>query len=368
MIYFDNNATTPLRPCVIDKMNTVMQEVGNASSVHGAGRRARSHIETARRQVATLIGCIPENVIFTSGGTESLVTVLSAYKDAPILTSTTEHPAITHNSKQAIRIPVDKNGAIDLATLEKHLKEDAPKLICSILLNNETGVIQKDVAVISDLAHKYGALHLVDAVQAPGKMHIDWKSIGADFMALSAHKLGGPQGVGALIKATGVDLPKIMYGGTQERRQRAGTENVAGIAGFGEAARETLETAKDTARIKELHDQLEAFLEQSSPHVKIWGKNGNRAPNTTLLTLEGAPSETLIMILDLSGIAAGAGSACSSGTMRSSHVLKAMGASDAEASSTLRLSLGWANTADDIEKFKPAWLDLLDKIGHKLSS
>lgn len=365
MTYLDNNATAALRPAALEKMTHVLSHVGNPSSTHTHGRAMRKYIEDSRAQVAMLAGCPPEHVIFTSGGTESIACVLCHFKDVTILTSAIEHKAVLENSKDAIRIPVDENGVIDLAKAEHLIKKHTPKLLSIIYASNETGVIQP-VHELTKMAHDNGALIHIDAIQAAGKIPIDFATIGADYMSLAAHKIGGPQGVGALIKAAGRPLPRLICGGSQERHQRAGTENVAGIAGFGAAAQECLESMKQGKTIEVLRDDAESFMRGTSNAVHIWGENAKRVPNTTMLSLLGIPSETLVMIMDLNGIAIGSGAACSSGTVKPSHVLMAMGASAEEATCCMRLSLGWQTTPEDIEKFKTSWLDLIKKIGHKI--
>lgn len=365
MIYLDNNATAPLRPSALDKMTEALSAVGNPSSTHSCGRKMRKFIEDARADVAMLAGCAPEHVIFTSGGTEAIACVLCHFKGDTILTSTIEHKAVIENSKDAIRIPTDEHGIIDLEEARHMLQKHKPKLLSVIYASNETGVIQP-VMELTKLAHEYDALIHIDAIQAAGKIPLSFETIGADYMTLAAHKIGGPQGTGALIKAAGRPLPRLICGGSQERHQRAGTENVAGIAGFGAAARECMMNMKQCKTIETMRDELEGFIRSSSNAVKIWGEQAKRVPNTIMLSLAGIPSETLVMIMDLNGVAVGSGAACSSGTVKPSHVLIAMGASEEEASCCMRISLGWQTSDDDIEKFKAAWLDLIKKIGHKI--
>jgi cysteine desulfurase len=365
MIYLDNNATAPLRPSALEKMSEALGAVGNPSSTHSCGRKMRKYIEDARADVAMLAGCAPEHVIFTSGGTEAIACILCHFNGEIILTSSIEHKAVLENSKDAIRIPTDANGIIDLDEAEHLIKKHNPKLISAIYASNETGVIQP-IIELTKLAHEHDALIHIDAIQAAGKIPLSFETSGADYMSLAAHKIGGPQGTGALIKAAGRPLPRLICGGTQERHQRAGTENVAGIAGFGAAARECLETMKQCKVIESMRDELETFIRSSSNSVRIWGEQAKRVPNTIMLSLNGVPSETLVMIMDLNGVAVGSGAACSSGTVKPSHVLMSMGASEEEATCCMRVSLGWKTSEEDIQKFKDAWLDLIKKIGHKI--
>lgn len=367
MVYLDHNATTAIRPVAIERMQEAMACVGNPSSTHGHGRKMRKFVEDARGDIAMLCGCEPEHVIFTSGGTESIAMVMCHFKQDGVLISAIEHSAAIENAPHAPRIPVSEDGVIDVQAAENLIKAHQPKLISVIYANNETGVIQP-VRELVQLAHAHDALVHVDAVQAAGKIPLDFKTLGADYMSLAAHKIGGPQGVGALIKAPSRPVPRLICGGTQERHQRAGTENVAGIAGFGVAAKLCLEKMGRMKELEVLRDDMEAFIRSSHNAVHIWGEKARRVGNTSMVSIPGVSSETLVMIMDLNGVAVSSGSACSSGTVKPSHVLLAMGANEEDATCCMRISLGWPTTAEDIQKFKDSWLDMMSKIGHKIKS
>ncbi len=367
MAYFDNNATAPLKDTAYERMVNILKETGNASAVHTNGRAMRKHIEDARAEVAVLIGCEPEDIIFTSGGTESIVTAMSLFRGEPTVISSIEHSAVYANAPDAPQIPVSADGVMDVAAAESIIKQHRPKMISIIMASNETGVIQP-VRAIADIAHAHDCLVHVDAVQSAGKIPIIWDEVGADYMSISAHKIGGPQGIGALIKAAGKPVPKLMTGGSQERRQRGGTENVAGIAGFGAAAIKTHKDMHHLEATRAMRDEIEAHILSTSNTVKIWGRGAARVPNTIMLTLAGVPSETQVMIMDLCGVAVGSGAACSSGSMKPSRVLMAMGCPEEEAKCCMRVSLGWANTAEDVAAFKTAWSDMISKLRHKMQS
>lgn len=367
MVYMDNNATAMMRPAATQRMVDAMQYVGNASSAHSHGRKMRKYIEDARAEIALLCGCDPEHVIFTSGGTEAIAMVLCHFKSEGVLISAIEHNAALENAKDAPKIPVDENGVIDLAQCSDLLKKHRPKLLSVIYASNETGVIQP-VKELVELAHQHDCLIHIDAVQAAGKIPLSFNTLGADYMSIAAHKIGGPQGVGALIKAAGRPVPRLICGGSQERHQRAGTENVAGIAGFGAAAHDALMNFSKMAELEQMRDDIEDFIRKSHNAIHIWGGNVKRIGNTIMLTVPAVASETLVMIMDLNGVAVGSGAACSSGTVKPSHVLVAMGACEENAKCCMRISLGWQTTAEDIQKFKEAWLDMMAKIGHKIAS
>lgn len=356
-VYLDYNATTPIRPEVIALVCDVMGVVGNASSVHGFGRTARRHVEEAREQVALLAGTQANQVVFTSGATESNNAVLKQFQGRRVLVSAIEHPAVRTVLEDAEMIPVTRAGVIDLAALEKMLETGAPPALISVMMvNNETGVIQPvaDIARMAKARHKDVFIH-TDAVQAAGRIKIDFPALNVDYMSLSAHKMGGPQGVGALISAPGAPVAKLLHGGGQEKRMRAGTENVAGIAGFGLAAAMAAEGIADYARLVPWRDRLEAEIAAIAPETKVFGKGAPRVANTSALCIPGFPAETQLLSLDLEGIAVSSGSACSSGTFRPSPILLAMGASETEASSTLRVSMGWNTEEADIGRFIAGW-------------
>lgn len=358
-IYLDYNATARIHPEVIDLVTRVMGEVGNPLSVHNSGRHARKYVEDARTQVAALCNIAPEQVIFTSGATESINTILSGFRDKRVLISAIEHPAVMASAPHAEQIPVTPDGVVDMDAYKDMLK-NPPALVAAMLVNSETGVIQP-IAEMAQLAHEKGALFFTDAVQAAGRIDISLNKLGADFMALSAHKMAGPQGVGAIITKEGLDLPKFMLGGGQEKNCRAGTHNTAGIAGMGLAAELAQKNMPTYGTIQNLRDGMEQQIRQISNQAIIYGENAPRVGNTTNVGLPGVPAQTQMMALDLDGVAVSSGSACSSGAFKASHVLTAMGANDDAAKSALRISLGWATTQADIDRFLESWSKIVER-------
>jgi cysteine desulfurase len=361
-VYMDYNATAPLRPEAAAAVAETMELTGNASSVHGFGRRLRGRIEDAREAVAALAGARPEDVIFTSGGTESNNLALRGSGRERILVSTGEHDSVLRAVPEAEPIPLKRDGRVALSRLAVMLADDPrPALVSVMLANNETGVIQP-VREVAALAREFGALVHCDAAQAAGKISVDMGALDVDFLSLSAHKLGGPQGVGALVAAEGVALVPLILGGGQERRRRAGTENAAGIAGFGAAAEAAGRGLDDFARLATLRDGLEAKLTDLAPETEVFGVAAPRLANTTCFAVPGMRAETQVMALDLAGVAVSAGSACSSGKVTPSHVLRAMGYGEAAAASAIRVSLGWESGLEDIERFLDAWGGLYSRI------
>lgn len=355
-VYLDYNASAPLCPEAKQAMIAAMDVSGNPSSVHASGRAARKIVDHARRTIAELVGGDSERIIFTSGGTEANNLALNGLEDVTVFTSAIEHPSVIEGRHDAKRIPVDGNGVIDLDALEAMLKEASDagqKVLVSVMLaNNETGVIQP-VAKVGLLAREYGAKVHCDAVQALGRMPVDMGRLLVDMVSISAHKIGGPKGIGALAIAPGVMLVPQIRGGGQEKYRRGGTENVPGIAGFDAAAqRAEVEMAKMT-KVAEMRDRLETELASEAPELLIAGKGTERLVNTSCLILPGMPGETQVMALDLAGVAISSGSACSSGKVRESHVLKEMGVSDA--GSAIRVSLGLETTDEDIDTFIRVW-------------
>ena len=360
-VYLDYNATAPIHPEVLSLVTQIMGEVGNASSVHGYGQRARKYVEKARGQVAQLCAVTPEEVIFTSGATESINTVLSGYRDKRVLISTIEHPAVIAAAPHAEKIPVTVDGLVDMSAYKAMLSNGEPPALVSIMLiNSETGVIQP-IKELAKMAHDAGAMFHTDAVQGAGRIDILLDALGVDYMSLSAHKMAGPQGVGALITAKGLDFTKFMLGGGQEKNCRAGTHNTAGIAGMGLAAQIALAQIPQYKEIQKLRDEMEAKIHQISNHLTIYGENAPRVGNTCNVGLKGVPAQTQMMALDLDGIAVSSGSACSSGSFKPSHVLTAMGASEEDAKSALRISLGWATTSADIDAFLESWKKIIER-------
>ncbi|AMJ60251.1 cysteine desulfurase family protein [Bosea sp. PAMC 26642] len=382
--YLDHNATAPVRPAVGEAMARAMAMPGNPSSVHGEGRAARGAIEQARAQVAGLVGAKAANVVFTSGGTEANATVLSpglmdcgggsACVRVPaslLLHGATEHPCVRDGhrfaSGAAEAIPVDADGLADLDWIEARLQRlvadnpGARVLISLHLANNETGVIQP-IAAVSALAKRFGALVHSDAVQAAGKIAIDIEALGVDVLTLSAHKLGGPKGVGAIVFRTGaLELSdKLLRGGGQERGWRAGTENLPGIVGCGIAAELAgVALASEALRLAGLRDRLEAGLLELAPDTAIFGRRAARLPNTSAFATPGIRAETALIMLDLAGVALSSGSACSSGKVKRSHVLDAMGVDPAMSAGALRASLGWTTCEAEISQFLAAYAKAL---------
>lgn len=353
--YLDYNATTPLLPQVEAAVRESLAVFGNPSSVHGSGRRARALVEDAREQLAAQTGASTAEIIFTSGGTEANALALKGSGCASMIVAGIEHASVLASAPGAIVISANAQGVVDLNALEDALKAaPRPALVAVMLANNETGVVQPIDQVVA-LAKTYGALVHCDAVQALGKVPVDF-SMGVDSMSLSAHKIGGLKGVGALIYRG--DLNAQIAGGGQERRRRAGTENVVGIVGFGAAAREVPRLLADMPRIGGLRDDLEAKVRGAAPQAKIYGENAPRLANTSCFSLANVSSETQVMRLDLAGVAISAGSACSSGKIAPSHVLLAMGVNPAEAKTAIRVSLGWTTTEADVARFIEAWRPL----------
>ena len=351
--YLDHNATTPLRQSAMAAMNAALSEVGNPSSIHSFGRSARKHVEDARKKIADTLNVSSGQVFFNSGATEGNNTILKGFSGKRILVSATEHPSVIDAGVTCDLIPVYPSGLVDIDAFQKMVTDNPPALVSVMLVNNETGVVQP-VAEISKIAKSVGALVHCDAVQAYGRIAFTRESLGVDFLTLSSHKIGGPQGVGAVIVSAGTTLPKLLEGGGQERRSRAGTENTAGIAGFGVAAVEAVAGIPDFQNLETFRQQIETEISKS-PRVKIYGQDAPRVANTICCTIDGITSDTLLMAFDIEGIAISSGSACSSGTVKMSHVLKAMGLDEKKNAASLRISLGYTTTTQDIEQFIKVW-------------
>ena len=358
MVYLDHNATSPLKPAVGLAMMEAMGRVGNPSSSHRFGRTARKHIEDAREKVAALVGAKPSQVVFTSGGTEANNMALKQGGEN-VLTSCIEHASVLACAPDAPHFQVTGSGVVDLTAASDLFRATrAPSLVALMLVNNETGVIQP-VAEIARLAKASGHRVHTDAVQAAGRLPLDFIALGVESLSLSAHKIGGPQGVGALIVAENARLDPLLRGGGQEMNRRAGTENVAGIVGFGVAAQLAADDLLEGPQIRRWRDELQQTLMSiAGDDAVVFGKDAERVSNTLCLAMRGVSSETQIMALDLAGIAASAGAACSSGKIKTSHVLRAMGYDDSVAGSALRLSLGWDTEAGDVVRCIKAWRDL----------
>lgn len=375
--YLDHNATSPLRPEAVAAVLRALEEGGNASSVHAEGRRARARIETARDAVAALSGVSARGVVFTSGGSEANALALSpdvtfagGRRPTRLLVGAIEHPCVLEGHRFAPdaveRVPVLSTGVIDLAALAARATALAATgevpLLALQAANNETGTIQP-VAEAAALIHAVGGVLHCDAVQAPGKIAVSLAEWGADSAAFSAHKIGGPQGIGALVLADPATAlgARMLRGGGQERGARAGTENGPGIAGFGAAARAVLGgLAEETQRIEALRADLEAGIVAAAPEAVLFGAGEARLPNTTLFALPGLPAETALIAFDLAGVALSSGSACSSGKVKPSHVLDAMGVAPEIARGALRVSLGWNNSKADVICFLGALAKVRD--------
>ena len=371
-VYFDWNATAPLRPEARAAMLAALDAPQNASSVHAEGRTARGIVEEARRKVAALAGAEPSNVIFTSGATEANMLALTpALGGVPrrerLFVSAIEHPSVRSGGRFAAdaieEVSVTATGVIDLDALKQTLTRFEHPLVSVMLANNETGVVQP-IRAVAELVHAAGGILHVDAVQGAGRMPVDMAALGADLLSLSSHKIGGPQGAGALIRRTGLSPEPLIKGGGQERGFRAGTENVAAIAGFGaaaEAAANSLTT--EPARVAALRDRLESELRSTTPDLVIFAAGIGRLPNTSLVAVPGTKAETALIAFDLKGIALSSGSACSSGKVQPSHVLAAMGVEPALARAALRISLGWETIETDLDLCLNAWKQVVSSLG-----
>lgn len=363
-IYLDWNATTPLRPEARAAMSAAFDVHGNPSSVHAEGRAARMLVEDARAAIGEGLGVHPRNVVFTSGGTEANALALSPGLAGPegtperLIVSAIEHPSVISGGpagRAPELAPVTADGIVDLNALAEMLSQGARSLVSVMLANNETGAIQP-ISEVARLVHEAGGLLHVDAVQAFGKIDFNISDLGADLVSVSAHKLGGPKGIGALVIRDERIVPNaILRGGGQERGRRGGTENVIGIAGFGAAARAALSAmADDAPRIAALRDRLERALKQH-PGTEIIAGRTARLPNTAMVALMGLKAETTVIGFDLAGIAISAGSACASGKVHASHALVAMGLPPELGQSALRFSLGWTTREDEIDAAVEVW-------------
>lgn len=372
--YLDYNATAPLRPEARAAILEALAAPANPSSVHRFGRAARALASRARGQVAALVGAEPKRVVFTSGGTEAnnLAFRLAIRQGGvkALVVSAIEHDSVLRPARLLAaelglplrEVPAGPDGVVPPGAIAAALAElPRPALVALMLANNETGAIQP-VADVTRLAHEAGALVLCDAVQAAGKMPVDLAALACDFLTLSAHKLGGPTGVGALVLRDDWTPAPLLAGGGQELGMRAGTENLSGIAGFGAAAEAArLALPLEGPRLATLRDRLQGLMLAVSPAALVHAGGAARLPNTLCIGLPGLPAETQVMALDLAGVAVSAGSACSSGKVTPSHVLTAMGLPEAAAREALRFSLGWASTADDVERAAAAWIALANR-------
>ncbi len=357
-IYLDYNATSPLLPLVKQRMNELEGLPLNASSVHNHGRQAKQILENSRGTIANFISAWADEVIFTANGTEANNMALKGIPNRILMVGNTEHSSIHEigkNTQNAILLPVLNNGLLDMNALEMHLKQHKGNVLVSVMLvNNETGVIQP-IREIATLVHQYNGLMHCDAVQAIGKLQFDFTTLGVDMLTIAAHKVGGPVGVGALIIKNSVQLNPFMQGGGQEKRRRAGTENIAAIAGFATL----LDNLPNLSFLLSYRQRLETEMKQISPSSIIVSEHADRVDNTTTLITENLTSELQLMRLDLEGICVSAGSACSSGRIEPSHVLMAMGFSKQQASCALRISMGHATQSYEVDALIKAWQKLV---------
>jgi cysteine desulfurase len=375
-VYLDHNATTPVHPAVVEAMTRVLREdFGNPSSVHHFGQRAKSVMDQARSSVASLIGADPTEVVFTSGGTESdnfairgAAEALDATRRRHLIATTIEHEAVLNTLKALARrgrpttlLRVDGTGIVAPDALKEALTDDTA-VVSVMHANNEIGTIQP-ILELARIAHDRGALFHTDAVQTAGKVSVDVKALDVDLLSISAHKFYGPKGVGALWIRRGLRLLPVLTGGKHERSRRAGTENVAGIVGMGVAA--TLAAAKideEAKRISTLRDRLEEGVLRAVPGTIVNGSRSPRVPNTTNISFDRIEAESLLIALDLEGVAVSTGSACSSGTLEPSHVLKAMGFPPHRTQNSIRFSLGAANTEADVDRVIAILPGIVDKL------
>jgi cysteine desulfurase len=377
-IYLDHNATTPVDPAAADAMMCALQDLfGNASSVHYYGQQVKAAIDVARSAVSTLIGAEPSEIVFTSGGTEADNFAIRGAAEAlevtgrkHLVTSGIEHEAVINTFKALARrgwkttlLPLDPTGIVSADRLREVVTGDTA-LVSVMHANNEIGTIQP-IAELADIAHAHGALFHTDAVQSAGKIPINVRTLGVDLLSLSAHKFYGPKGAGALWVKRGVRLSPFLSGGKQERNRRAGTENVPGLLGMGAAATRALEKLpSEAARLASLRDRLEQGILSAVPHTEVNGARDRRVPNTTNISFDRIEAESLLIALDLDGVAVSTGSACSSGTLEPSHVLKAMGLSSHRAQNSIRFSLGSGNTEQQIDRV----IEILPRIVTRLRS
>jgi len=375
-VYFDYNATTPLAPDVADTVARVSREVfGNASSIHHFGQQAKATMDDARSAVARLLSADPSEIVFTSGGTEADNLAIRGAAEAVeptgrrhLIASGIEHEAVLNTLRALARrgwrttlLDVDQTGIVSPDRLRDAIDRDTA-LVSVMHANNEIGTIQP-IAALAAIAHEHGALMHTDAVQSAGKIPVDVRALGVDLLSLSAHKFNGPKGAGALWIKRGTRMQPTVTGGKHERNRRAGTENVAAIAGLGVAAAlASGKMAAEAARVSALRDRLEAGILREVPGTQVNGARDARVPNTTNISFERVEAESLLIALDLEGIAVSTGSACSSGTLEPSHVLKAMGLSPHRTQNSLRFSLGMFSTQEEVDRV----IEVLPRLVEKL--
>lgn len=366
MIYFDYNATTKISAEALTKMLEVYQFPLNSSAVHQLGRKGNQFVEEARKELKNLLGARSYEVIFTSSATEATNTLMFGCKVNTILFTAIEHASVYEcrpADKKVIEFNVLENGLVDVADLEQKLNTlpDSNFLVSVMLANNETGAIQP-IEQISKLVHQKGGLFHCDIVQAVGKFEIDLEKLNVDFASVSAHKLNGPQGVGALLFRKGLDIKPLIYGGKQEKSKRAGTTNVAGIAGFGEACKQAKGKMAAYKNVKKLRDFLESEIKKiGGSEVRFFADQVERLPNTSYIALRNADSQTQLINFDLNGICVSSGPACSSGAATASRALKAMKVTPDFSASAIRVSLSTDSTKEEVEKFIQVWGDFYQK-------
>ncbi len=363
-IYLDYNATAPARAEVVELVAEIMASPHNPSSVHSYGRRAKQYLEAARKQIAEYISCFANEIIFTASGTEANNMAITSFAHShEILTSSIEHASVLAfvKDKPSRQIPVDEDGVVKLDSLEKMLSATSkPAFVSVMLANNETGVIQP-IKEIAEIVHRFGGIIHTDAVQALGKIPLDMGLLGVDMMSLSAHKIGGVQGAGALIVRQNIDIKPLIIGGGQEGRKRAGTENIAAIVGFAKAVEIASHDNWQLATEKHLR-AMEQKIKLANDKAIIVGENSTRLPNTSMIITPNVSSEVQLMKFDLAGFAVSSGSACASGRVEPSHVLQAMGYDAAQAISAVRISAGHASTEQDIIGFTTEWIKLSNRL------
>lgn len=360
-IYLDYNATAPLRPEVIEKINEIMAHPANPSSPHSFGRAAKKHLEDARVVIADSINVFVDEVIFTSSGTESNTTALLGFPDRRVLVSAIEHSSGLKANPNAEYIPVTSDGVVDLAALDAMLSaSNKPALVSVMFANNETGVLQP-IAEVSALCKKYHALFHCDAVQGYGKLPVDFSSMGVDMLSLGAHKCGGPVGAAALVVRRDLPFKQLLKGGAQELNRRASTVNVPAVAGFAVAVEKY-----DLAQMQKLRGWLDAM--EAETGAVVFGKNVARMPNASMLAMPGVTNQTQLIDFDLQGFAVSAGSACASGKLQGSSVLHAMGVPESLAVCAIRVSLGWNSREQDVKGFTAAWLQTYNRLNKKAIS
>lgn len=365
-IYLDYNATAMPRPEAMEAVAEAMRGCGNPSSVHAAGRRGAALIARARDQVAAMAGVPARSVTFTSGATESNNMAILGAPQARLIISTIEHDSVrepaTRSGKPLMQVAASHDGVVDLVPLEVALRaSDEPALVSIMAVNNETGVIQP-ISDVAEMVHEHGSVLHVDAVQAAGKIDLPPITKLADMVSLSAHKIGGPMGVGCLIvRCDDGRRRPLITGGGQERGTRGGTENLPGIAGFGVAAELAAGDVRSMASLVELRDAMEAAILEVASEAVVAGQAAPRVANTSSIIMPGMPAETQVMAFDLAGIDVSAGAACSSGKVRRSHVLAAMGFDEDSAASAVRVSLGWGTQPSDVAAFIEEWTRLYER-------